>query len=250
MRNRSSALLTAAIALLTVACTTRPVQPQLGELTIDTLLGRKPVVCQLTYRFTTITNATKSPALASIEQSNIGYFFELESFAGTAQEALETALRQMGAELTSPDGPLIADNLPTMDAAYISVESHASIIDTLLSYAIFQSSFTGGAHDNYGSSYHTYSLASGEELSLSDLFTPAQTERLNKAIRAKISEQYEAKDDQALSEAGFFPEYIAPTENFEITPSGITFHYNPYDIGCFALGVVEVSFTHEELAQL
>ena len=69
-------------------------------------------------------------------------------------------------------------------------------------------------------------------------------------IREKIAAQYQASTDDELSEAGFFPEYIAPTENFLISESGITFYYNPYDIGCYALGAVEVTLTPEELAQL
>ena len=39
-------------------------------------------------------------------------------------------------------------------------------------------------------------------------------------------------------------------ENFEGTPEGITFYYNPYDIGCYALGSVEVSVSREQLAGL
>ena len=49
---------------------------------------------------------------------------------------------------------------------------------------------------------------------------------------------------------GFFPEYISTTENFEVTEDGITFYYNPYDIGCYALGGVEVHITREEMQGL
>lgn len=40
------------------------------------------------------------------------------------------------------------------------------------------------------------------------------------------------------------------TENFRITPEGIVFLYNPYDIGCYALGYIEVTVTGEELETL
>ena len=53
--------------------------------------------------------------------------------------------------------------------------------------------------------------------------------------------------EEQLAQLGFFPSMIAPTENFEITPSGITFHYDPYEIACYAIGEVEVPFTREEL---
>ena len=50
-----------------------------------------------------------------------------------------------------------------------------------------------------------------------------------------------------LAAQGFFPEQIGATENFRIAPEGIVFCYNPYDIGCYALGAVEVTVSREEL---
>ncbi|MFR2005478.1 RsiV family protein [Alistipes putredinis] len=35
-----------------------------------------------------------------------------------------------------------------------------------------------------------------------------------------------------------------------MTEDGITFYYNPYDIGCYALGGVEVHITREEMQGL
>ena len=58
---------------------------------------------------------------------------------------------------------------------------------------------------------------------------------------------FRSADDEELAQRGFFPETIAPTENFEVTPEGIVFHYNPYDIACYAIGEVDVPFTKEEL---
>ena len=102
----------------------------------------------------------------------------------------------------------------------------------------------------YGTECHTYSLADGYEYELADLFSEEEQQNLAAAILAKLCEEYEAADDEALSEAGFFPEYIAATENFILTPEGMTFHFNPYEIGCYALGSIEVSLTNEEIGQL
>ena len=55
-------------------------------------------------------------------------------------------------------------------------------------------------------------------------------------IRNKLYEQFGVTGDEGLVAQGFFPEYISTTENFEVTEDGITFYYNPYDIGCYALG--------------
>ncbi len=74
-------------------------RPQFTMLTIDTLIGTPANGCKIEYRFATIANAEKSPALRSIEAANAGYFFELEEFGGTARQAADSALRQIAAEL-------------------------------------------------------------------------------------------------------------------------------------------------------
>ena len=79
--------------LCLAACTRRPALPQLGTLCIDTLLSRNGTSCQVDYRFATIRNASDSPALETIEQANIGYFFQLEAFSGTAEKGAEAAIR-------------------------------------------------------------------------------------------------------------------------------------------------------------
>ena len=132
----------------------------------------------------------------------------------------------------------------------ISVESEGSVVDTLLCYVITRASYTGGAHGIYGTECYNYSLAGGYEITTADLFTETQLERLNRLIREDIYEQYGVRSDEELETKGFFPEYIGVTENFLVTPEGITFYYNPYDIGCYALGSVEVSVSREQLAGL
>ena len=102
----------------------------------------------------------------------------------------------------------------------------------------------------YATECHTYSLAGGYELSTADLFSERQLLGMEALLRRKLCEQYEAANDDELAERGFFPEYISLTENFRITPEGITFYYNPSDIGCYALGAVDVTMSREELENL
>ena len=115
---------------------------------------------------------------------------------------------------------------------------------------ITRASYTGGAHGIYGTECYNYSLTGGYKITTADLFTETQLERLNRLIREDIYEQYGVRSDEELETKGFFPEYIGVTENFLVTPEGITFYYNPYDIGCYALGSVEVSVSREQLAGL
>ena len=242
MKNRLVLLLGS--CLLLGACTKHPVLPKFETCAIDTLLQGDGNSCRVEYRFASIGNAAKSSALKTIEQANLGYFFQLEAFTGTLREAVQTTLADIQTNY------LPVGMGPSGREYEVSVESEGTVIDSLLGYVITRASYTGGAHGMYGTECHTYSLRDGFELSLADLFSQAALQRLDGMIREKIAAQYHASTDDELSEAGFFPEYIAPTENFLISESGITFYYNPYDIGCYALGAVEVTLTPEELAQL
>ena len=245
MKYIKTAILIAGMAASPAACTRTPVVPQFGMLTIDTLIGTPANGCKIEYRFATIANAEKSPALRSIEAANAGYFFELEEFGGTARQAADSALRQIAAELAFPQ------NAPQMTEPYeISAEAEAAVTDSLVTYIISRWSYTGGAHGMYATECHTYSLAGGYELSTADLFSERQLLGMEALLRRKLCEQYEAANDDELAERGFFPEYISLTENFRITPEGITFYYNPYDIGCYALGAVDVTMSREELENL
>lgn len=242
MKNRLVLLLGS--CLLLGACTKHPVLPKFETCAIDTLLQGDGNSCRVEYRFASIGNAAKSSALKTIEQANLGYFFQLEAFTGTLREAVQTTLTDIQTNY------LPVGMGPSGREYEVSVESEGTVIDSLLGYVITRAGYTGGAHGMYGTECHTYSLHDGFELSLADLFSQAALQRLDGMIREKIAAQYHASTDDELSEAGFFPEYIAPTENFLISESGITFYYNPYDIGCYALGAVEVTLTPEELAQL
>lgn len=245
MKIRICGLLVA--AFLAASCSRKPVQPEFGEIVIDTLVGSQLIDNKVEYRFATILNTKKSDVLKHIEQSNINYFFELEQFAGTAGEAADSALRQIVA-LTAMPATLAGRPAvkPAWGPAEFTVEAEGMVQDTLLNYIISRTSYTGGAHGMYSTECHTYSLCSGSELSTSDLFDEAQRGRLNEQIRQTLYERYNAHNDDELAAQGFFTDYIEINENFQITADSITFFYNPYEIGCHALGAIEVTLPREK----
>ena len=249
---RTALFVAAAALVIASSCSRRTVHPEIGTVTADTLLVRNGAECRIEYRFATIRNADKSPALQAIEQSNINYFFDLEHTgqeygdqeytAASLQEAIEASIR--GIDTTyMPDRPGIVTN----HSYEISVESEISLRDTLLTCMISHASYTGGAHGNYGTEYHTYSLTGGYEITTADLFTCRQMERIDELIVQKLCKKYNVADRGELGTRGFFPDVIGPTENFFLTQDSITFYYNPYDIACYATGAIEISVGWDEL---
>lgn len=248
------------LLLLGWSCQRHGVRPQFSVLSTDTLLTCGPVRYTVEYRFTSLANATASSALQAIEESNIYYFYGLEGFTGTATEAASLALQQLREE-TEKEVSLFytpsngftdtTDSQPRPQYEYReSIDSEVAIVDTVLVYTITSSSYTGGAHGMYTTTLHNYSLRGGYELTLRDLLSEAQLSGLDSLIRTRLYDLYQVTDDGGLADLGFFPDEIRATENFACTQTGLTFYYNPYDIGCYALGDITLSLTHEELNAL
>lgn len=238
-----------AAGLLLAACHKQPLPPRFDTLSVERQLTGEGTLCRVDYSFVTIANASRSQALRAIEERNIGYFFQLEEFAGDAREAIDASLVEIETQLLAP--PAGGASGRERRAEYeISVAADASVRDTLLTYTIVRESYTGGAHGMSTTEYHTYSTAGGYELTLADLLTEKQLAGLTEAIRRKLCAQYSAADDEALAALGIFPDYIAPTENFRLDDEGLLLLYNPYDVACYAFGPVEVLLTTAELEAL
>lgn len=227
--------------------------PEFDVVVLDTVVTDNDYACTFQFAFTSIANADKSPALQAIQEANLFYFFEREDVQGDVPQLMERSMSQFMSENEILDEYYGLDDLGTpswRSEMEMIVESDARIVDSLLVYSISRSSYTGGAHGVYTLSWHNYSIAGGYELALSDLFTPEQQESLLTLIKHKLYEQFEATGDEDLAAQGLFPEYIAATENFEVSEDGITFYYNPYDIAAYALGRIEVHISSQELSEL
>lgn len=117
--------------------------------------------------------------------------------------------------------------------------------DDFISVSRYTFTETGGAHGMYGSTYAVFSKKSETpEITLSDIFTGDYTEYLSNKIEEQIKNENEVEN---ITEAGFFNEKIEITDNFYITETGITFHYNPYEISSFARGEVEFTIDYREI---
>lgn len=222
--------------------------PRFEILAFDTVVGNAQIGCDVKYRFTSIANAAKSEVLTAIERSNLEYFYGFDSYDGPSASAARESLGWIENEIAEQSRICREMNItPAAGERTVHVESEVNVADSLLNYAIYRATYLGGAHGMEVSEYHTYSLTDGFELGYKELFSAEKLEELQIALRKKISEKYESAGG-SLSEAGFFSEPIPLTDNFKLTARGVTFHYNPYEIGCYALGSVAVEFSWEELA--
>lgn len=115
--------------------------------------------------------------------------------------------------------------------------------DNLLSIAVMDYSYAGGAHGNYGSACVSFDVQKKKKISLEDLFKPGYEAKLTQALTASAKKKFKTQD---LNEV-LFVEKVEPNGNFFVTGKGICFNYVPYEIGSYAAGELKFFVPFEEL---
>lgn len=90
------------------------------------------------------------------------------------------------------------------------------------------------AHGMYGSAFINYHIPTGNMLSADDMFLPSATDSILSTIKEEAISRY--NNTEMLT-----PDEITRFDNFYITDNNITFVYQPYEIGAYALGLAEIT---------
>ncbi len=119
----------------------------------------------------------------------------------------------------------------------------------VLSLLKMNSQYTGGAHGDYGYTGIVFDSQTGKLLALEDILQDAGgfQEKATAAILVRLEESYGD---------GLFPEYADTVEEmwengpkWYLDVSGITFFFDPYEIGPYAMGVASVTLPYGEFAE-
>jgi len=100
--------------------------------------------------------------------------------------------------------------------------------------------FTGGAHGNYGSAYMVLDLKARKRLQLHDIISEEGKKALGKLLEKNFRLQQHLRPNHSLQDAGLFSNTIEPTDNFYLTGKGIGFSYDPYEIGPYSSGQIDI----------
>jgi hypothetical protein len=107
--------------------------------------------------------------------------------------------------------------------------------------------YTGGAHGNYGTSYIPVDLVNNRKLLLNDIINKTGQKNLTRLLEKAFRKDYNVKDSDPLTEGGLFENKIGPNSNFYVSSKGIGFCYNPYEIGPYAMGEIDIFIPFTEL---
>lgn len=112
-------------------------------------------------------------------------------------------------------------------------------------------SFMGGAHGNYGNGLNTFDLNTGREIQLTEIV--ADTNALRPLLEKAFveSKKEEGQPTPLLSDL-VFPEFVKlpmPVD-FAVTPEGLRFVYNTYEVSAYAYGMTDEVLTWAQLGTL
>lgn len=183
------------------------------------------------------SNALKKHILLNVFGNKIG---NTSSVNYATENFLNTFLDE-----ESNDRPQLIPYTPEESWAIQQVNAKGKLKSQNSNLIVYEASdyvyYAGSAHGMYGVSYLNYYTPSNKALKDSDLLLKSKKLLITKAIRRNAR-----KVANALYNPNNFSE-IEYSETFYISNNGITFVYQPYEIGPYSSGVIEITVPKSQL---
>jgi hypothetical protein len=111
--------------------------------------------------------------------------------------------------------------------------------------------YYGGAHGMNAASFVNWNSKANKALKLSELFKPGYEQQLTKIAEIIFRKDEKLSETASLADDYFFKDgKFTLNENFLITPLGIKFLYNDYEIKPGAAGQTELLIPYAQIKQL
>lgn len=107
--------------------------------------------------------------------------------------------------------------------------------------------YTGGAHGASSTKGLVYDITTGKNILYDEIFYDNTTEAVSALLLSHLMEERRYPNEDALIESGFNSAQIPPSQNFVVNEKGMTFIYNPYELGAYVLGIVEIFVPYSDL---
>ncbi|MDR2258855.1 MAG: DUF3298 and DUF4163 domain-containing protein [Treponema sp.] len=111
-------------------------------------------------------------------------------------------------------------------------------------------SYTGGAHGMVQKTYYVADLRKQKALAWNDLFTDPESPELYRLVTDGLRQYAGLKKDAPLSSGIYFMDEPGISDNFFPTIDGLWFHWNPYEIGPYSEGAIEIVIPWDKIRYL
>jgi hypothetical protein len=110
--------------------------------------------------------------------------------------------------------------------------------------------YTGGAHGNYDKYYFVFDREVGMQVFLPDLVRAEAMAALRELVNRELRAGKKLGPADSLKKALFLVDETELTENYFLSPGGLGFHWNPYEIAPYVEGYVEALIPYEQIRGL
>jgi hypothetical protein len=99
--------------------------------------------------------------------------------------------------------------------------------------------YSGGAHPNYDKTYFVFDRELVTQVRLADIIREESLPALRHLVNGELRAGKGLGPGDSLKKALFFVDEAELSENFFLSPQGLGFHWDPYEIASYAEGYVE-----------
>lgn len=135
-----------------------------------------------------------------------------------------------------------------------TLDSKASVIrqdSNLLTLQFIEYSYTGGAHGGSSIRFVNWDTKLRKKIVLNDILIDGYAGVLNKIAEKIFRKQEKLSDTISLADGYFFKDNkFSLNNNYLISPIGIRFHYNNYEIKPYAAGPTDMLISYSEIESL
>jgi hypothetical protein len=112
--------------------------------------------------------------------------------------------------------------------------------------------YLGGAHGMKEKRYFVifHNTDTVQHLRLEDLIKPDAWSGLEGLIVEALRKKANLETDAPLSQGGFFEDAVEVPDNFFLTPQGLGFHWDPYEIAPYVMGSIEVVLPYKQIQDM
>lgn len=111
--------------------------------------------------------------------------------------------------------------------------------------------FCGGAHGNSNTTFVNWNTKANRNIELKDMLTDGFEPELKRTAEAIFRKQEKLSDTSSLARDYFFKDNkFALNDNYSITPLGLRFLYNQYEIKPYAAGITELFIPYKNIQSL
>jgi hypothetical protein len=166
--------------------------------------------------------------------------------------AVDTYIRDMSSEYTIQDQysqEMSQEDLNELKSD-LRLSTKIGYIDSLVIsvHKDLAEYYAGAVHGNYGTGFYNIDRRTKTLLRESDYFVEDYAAQLTKILQRRLLIGYKVKTLEELEEKeGISAVDLTPNDNCSIGPKGLTYIYNPYEIGPYALGQVTIFVPYEDL---